>query len=135
MGVMRGEGKKAGSSDLGTDETASWSQQDSPSNGDSAVHLTNSGNASHSKADYLGDDLGMNLDASTGHLDRSRSTSPTHSSLRLLKSDSPEQGLWRQAWNEVMDDLSKVLPPDFDPLLDTHNQVRKVKEVGLSLQP
>ena len=60
-----------------------------------------------------------------------RNDSPLGTSLRLLASDSSEQGLWRQAWD---DDLLKMLPPDFDSIdtLDAKIQVQKVREIARS---
>ena len=61
-----------------------------------------------------------------------RSGSPVGSSLRLLKSNSSEQGLWRQAWDEIPDDVLKMLPPGFEAIdtLDVRSQVVQVHQLA-----
>ena len=51
-----------------------------------------------------------------------------NSGFRLLASNSSELGLWRQAWDDVLGELEKMLPPDFQSIedLDTLGQVREV---------
>lgn len=58
----------------------------------------------------------------------SSTESPPNADLRLLKPYALEQGLWRQAWDDVASELEKMLPEEFQPIeaLDTATQVRAV---------
>ena len=56
------------------------------------------------------------------------SEGPVNGGFRLLASNSSELGLWRQAWDDVLGELEKMLPLDFQSIeaLDTLGQVREV---------
>ena len=60
----------------------------------------------------------------------SRSESPVNSSLHLLKSDSSELGLWQQAWDDVLEELQKMLPLELESIeaMSTAGQVRQVQQ-------
>ena len=131
IGVLRGEEKKhiklKGSSDSEpTDEeaetsangTLSQGQQEEVAGGSIRLNSLN-------LRDQTNGDSGLATSESNGPSEGS-----VNSGFRLLASNSSELGLWRKAWDEVLPELEKMLPPDFKSIetLDTMGQVREVHE-------
>ena len=133
LGVVRGDAKENGKSKAKVSDTGSNLEVDTPASSVSshgqpsevAGHPHTRRPSSHVSSNVLNDSSTM--ETLKGN---SRSNSPTGTSLQLLKSNSSEQGLWRQAWDEVTSELAEILPPEFEPIdtLDTRSQVQKVRE-------
>ena len=66
------------------------------------------------------------------HDDDTTIDSAVDNNFRLLKTGSSERGLWQQAWDKVPSELTKVLPPDFEPVgtTDTQSEVQKVHDLA-----
>ena len=123
LGVLKGDAKIDGTSEDepgGEMPRAVSNDPASKANVDGNLHPLSSSPVRHSNS---------SVEDSRGS---SRSQSPGSNDLRLLKSSSAEQGLWRQAWEECEKEnkLSKLLPPQLRSVqtLDTMSQVRGVRE-------
>ena len=131
MGVLRGEEKKhiklkSSSNGEPTDQEAetratgilSHRQQE-----EVAGSLDKIQSNSHNPSDSVNGDSVTEMPEGNGPSEGS-----VNSGFRLLASNSSELGLWRQAWDDVLGELEKMLPSDFQSIeeLDTLGQVREV---------
>ena len=131
MGVLRGEEKKhiklkSSSNDEPANQEAETIANGILSHGQQeevAASLDEVQVNLHNKRNSISSDSVIELPEGNGPSERS-----ANSGFQLLSPNSSELGLWRQAWDDVLGELEKMLPLDFQSIeaLETLGQVREV---------